>query len=439
MTMTSTRFSIASIAASVLFVTMVAAPASAGTMQTEGHDFIHRKLAQNSDYDSVVSLNIVGGSNAGTQPVAGTPDMLASGVIVGGRFLLTAAHNVDTASRIYANINGKTIEARRWIVNTNHYNYNYTTVDRNRKSEDYQPFPVMTSRSFEEGHDIAIIELSERIPNARNIKATLNRKVNQANGKTGTIVGYGVTGEGLLGANALSIPGVKRAGQNKIDILNTAQGGQLGIDFDVDPTNPVFSSPLNPKFNSFTGRVEGIDESDVPIAQEYMPAVGDSGGGLFVDGKLAGITSWSTRSDSSYFSQAYFTTIAKHYKWITTNIRALNGRGNFRGNLKVFLDLDNVDIPDPEDPTSTISVPRFAKISDWGAPDFPLIPERAENMASQDYDGTDGANTFGFVFSDPLRSYSPLSYQYPASAVPEPASLALLSLGGLAMLRRTRN
>ncbi len=422
MTVTSTRSRITAAIAAITLAGLAPSDVSAGTMQTAGHDFIHRNLANQSTYDSVVSLNIIGSTGAGTQ----TGDTLASGVIIGGRYLLTAAHNVDFATDIFVNVRGKTVRASRWVVNVNHYNWDFSDVNRDRADSEYNPFPDMTSRGFEEGHDIALIELPTRIPRARTMRAKLSGNVNQANGKTGTIVGFGAAGDGEFGFDLASGPGVKRAGQNKIDILNSAIGGQLSVDFDVEPTDPIFNSPLNPKFNSFTGQVEGITEDDIPLSQEYMPAVGDSGGGLFVNGNtLAGITSWTSRSDSTFFSQAYFTTIAKHRRWITDNIQALKGLRVFRGNLKVWQEIPDTDPP------------RFNKISDFGAPGFALIPEREDRMG----DGIDDAadNTFGFVFSDPLRSPGPLSYKVDGSAVPEPASLALLSLGGLAMLRRTRD
>ncbi|MEZ6191462.1 MAG: trypsin-like serine protease [Phycisphaerales bacterium] len=417
MILTKTQRLAAAIASTGLMFGLVVTTSQAGTMQANSYDYIHRRMANESTYDSVVSLDIVGGTTNS-----------ASAVIIGGRYLVTAAHNVDEAADIFVNVRGDTIRASRWVVNVNHYNWDFSEVNRNRQSDDYNPFPNMINRGFEEGNDIAIIELSKRIPQARNMKAKLSRNVNQATGKTGTIVGFGQAGSGALGIDPTSLPGIKRAGTNKIDNVNRAIGGQLSVDFDADPnlyrTLQTDAGVLLPPslYDTFTGEYH-IEPDDIPLAQEYMPAVGDSGGGLFINGNtLAGITSWSSRSNSEYFSQAYFTTIAKHYNWIRDNIKALKGRQDFRGNLDVWQEIEGAD-----------PGPRYFKVSDFGAPGFALIPERADRMG----DDLDGDNVFGFVFSDPYSFSGALGYQTPGS-VPEPASLALLTLGGLAMIRRTR-
>lgn len=53
---------------------------------------------------------------------------------------------------------------------------------------------------------------------------------------------------------------------------------------------------------------------------EFLPNIGDSGGGLFIDGKLAGITSLvmarDHKTDSTYGDEAAFTEIYPHIDWI---------------------------------------------------------------------------------------------------------------------------
>ncbi len=422
---TSTRFQAIAIAVPALVAGLFAAPALAGTMQSVGHDFIHRSIAKDRQYDSVVRLDINNGSSTAGNP---SGQFIASGVVIGSRYLLTAAHNIDNANQISTVIRGKTYRGSRWVAHVGNYNWDFTDVVRDQKADDFKPFPDMLSRSFQFGNDIAIIELSQRIPNAKNIRAKLSKNVSQANGRTGTIVGFGTAGDGTgittPGDGTAANFGTKRAGHNKIDILNRNIGGSLGVDFDVDPSNPIFSSLSNPKFNPFSGRVDEISNNDIPISGEYMPSIGDSGGGLFVNGDvLAGITSWTSRNNSEYFSQAYFTTVAKHRGWIRANIQALKGLRDFRGNLKVREEFE-AEVPDGMGGTTTET--RYRRVSDFGATNFSLLEER----------GDDPGDVFGIIVEDPGSFSGRLNG---ATPLPEPTSLTLLGLGGLAVLRRTRH
>ena len=71
--------------------------------------------------------------------------------------------------------------------------------------------------------------------------------------------------------------------------------------------------------------------------------------------------------------------------------------------------------------------------------------ETGEHFDVEHNIGEEGENDYFFndIYSggDDGSVPGPLSYVWypPGSAVPEPASFALLSLGGLAMLRRTRD
>jgi hypothetical protein len=58
---------------------------------------------------------------------------------------------------------------------------------------------------------------------------------------------------------------------------------------------------------------------------EFLPNVGDSGGGLFVQGKLAGITSLvlsaDKKADSNYGDEGAFVQIYPHLEWIEKNVK----------------------------------------------------------------------------------------------------------------------
>ncbi len=435
MNLTPTRLQAVAIAASLSVTGALSAPAVAGTMATDFHYNMHQNIASSPDYDCVAQLNI---THEGDNDNTSFGYSIASGVVVGGRFLVTAAHNIDTASNIEVKVKGKSYHASRWVIHKGHYNYDFSDVNRNRLDEDYNPFPAITSRGFEEGHDIAIIELDTRITGAKNIKAKLLRNSARATGEVGTIVGYGAAGNGADGSDVTSLFGVKLAGYNKIEKAGVSMANQLVTDFDVEPyrlssldTVGLPSSIYNP----FTGEFN-IDEDDIPVAGEYMPALGDSGGGLFVRDKvLAGITSWTSRANSEYFSKAYYTPIATHYNWIRQNIQALNGRGDFRQNLALWTIVE-VEKPDPDPDAAadaTITVPRYIPVSNYGATGRSLM-----GFGDMGTDGDVGywgfdtglGNTFGIDYTDEFRNQA---------ALPEPTSLALLSLGGLAMLRRGKH
>jgi hypothetical protein len=128
--------------------------------------------------------------------------------------------------------------------------------------------------------------------------------------KPATIVGFGMTGTGLTG----SLPdsgGVKRAGENVIDALGSA----IGASDNYSLTD--FDSPFA-NANSFG--------DEFPLDLEYKTAVGDSGGGVFIDEGgakvLAGIPSFSAYADdianSSYGEIDGFVRVTLFTGWIST-------------------------------------------------------------------------------------------------------------------------
>ena len=107
-----------------------------------------------------------------------------------------------------------------------------------------------------------------------------------------TIAGYGLTGTFRTGASLSD--GKRRAGQNKIE---AAAMGVL-----------ICSASV------------GADK--LPL--EFMIASGDSGGGMYIGNKLAGINSFLMASDKvpngSYGDESAFTRISTHAAWIEREI-----------------------------------------------------------------------------------------------------------------------
>jgi len=111
-------------------------------------------------------------------------------------------------------------------------------------------------------------------------------------GKICTISGYGSTGTFLTGAKLLD--NIRRGGSNKID----------SIDRDL-----LICSP------SAQNKTE----------LEFMIATGDSGGGLFIGNKLAGINSCVLAVDkipnSNYSDECGHTRVSKYINWIRNKMK----------------------------------------------------------------------------------------------------------------------
>ncbi len=58
---------------------------------------------------------------------------------------------------------------------------------------------------------------------------------------------------------------------------------------------------------------------------EWLPNTGDSGGGLFINGHLAGITSYvigmDGKANSTYGDKGAFTEIYPYLKWINSHVK----------------------------------------------------------------------------------------------------------------------
>ena len=146
-------------------------------------------------------------------------------------------------------------------------------------------------------------------------------------GLLGTNVGYGRSGTGTSGMN--SDAGVKRAGQNMIDarggmVTRMGSGTLLNL-------NGISSTVLFQDFDHPTNLVASSMGSVTPVAQEYLIASGDSGGGLFIDvggaTKLVGVNSFlaslpypldTTGTNADYGDLAGVVSVQSFENWIFT-------------------------------------------------------------------------------------------------------------------------
>lgn len=187
----------------------------------------------------------------------------ASGVAIKSRWVLTAAHVVKNAKTCSVNTSNKNINVS---VKIPHHNFN---------SDNFGYY------------DIALIYLDEDI--GLDTYPELYKDTNEI-GKVCVISGYGITGTFLTGATISD--GNKRAGSNKVNYIDRHL------------------------------LICNLEDSNTNL--EFLIASGDSGGGLFIDKKLAGINSCVMTSgknpNSAYGSESGHTRVSQHFKWILENI-----------------------------------------------------------------------------------------------------------------------
>lgn len=240
--------------------------ASAIVIRADRSDSQYLDLAKSSAYASV-------GRFDGATSAFG---FIASGTLIAPDWVLTAGHVVDQATSLNFSIGGSTYAANQMVANPS------------------------WNGDLLAGYDIALVHLSKSVPGITPAKRYTG---NMERGVTTTMVGYGMTGNGLTGSTGLD--GNKRAAQNVIDQYQNSR--LMLADFD------------NPK-----NRSDSSMGSSTALTLEGMIAPGDSGGGMFItSGKntyLAGVTSFAGAFDgqvnSDYGDLGGFTRVSAFNAWI---------------------------------------------------------------------------------------------------------------------------
>jgi hypothetical protein len=265
----SDRTALFSLVSSMVFCT--ALTVNAGVIQDDIDPIKHVNLAAN--YSTVGQVF--------TQTNSGA-FYAASATVIGSNWILTAAHVVDDITSLTFNFASESEAASSWFAH-----------------EDW-------NGDLGKGYDIALVRFDNLDFGDFGITpATLYRGSDEI-GRVGTSVGYGLTGTGSTGFisnNDLN----KRAGKNVIDaeLVTKGKGNRVLLsDFD---------NPDDPSDSSY-GSVN-------PLDLEYLIAPGDSGGGLFIDGMLAGVHSfgWGRldgNPNSDYGDVSGHTRVSSFTSWI---------------------------------------------------------------------------------------------------------------------------
>jgi hypothetical protein len=208
----------------------------------------------------------------------------ASACLIDDYNFLTAAHVVHGAAVCYVTVEDIKFPIKRIIINKHFKDPAMSPLMD--LLEETNPEEEVEQKEFGFG-DLAI-GYSEK-PFGLKYYPPLYEKEDEA-GKLCSISGYGLTGTFYTGIKKSD--NKKRAGSNKVDITSG---------------DKIICSPSKKYDSSYT-------------SLEFMIGSGDSGGGLFIDGKLAGINSCVMaigRSPSSkYGEESGHTRISKFIGWI---------------------------------------------------------------------------------------------------------------------------
>ncbi len=265
-------------AALVAVVMTFSSTGQAGTIRSDQPQQAYLGLGAAAAYAGVGRLDFT--TSAGSY--------VGSGTLIAPDWVLTAGHVVDKAQTMTFTVNGTQYVGSNWLANPG-WNGNLLS-----------------------GYDLGLVHLNAPVTGVAPAKRYADKK---EVGKVGTAVGFGMTGTGLTGATYYD--GQKRAGQNVIDAYygGSAASARLFVsDFD----NPT--SRLAMQDNQLGDRNA--------LNLEYLIAPGDSGGGVFINGLLAGVNSFIAakdgKVDADYGDISGHVRVSVFNSWIDSIIAGLD-------------------------------------------------------------------------------------------------------------------
>ncbi len=242
-------------------------------------------------YDGVVSITTV---MANGDAYGGSGSLLTTGM-----HILTAAHVVCAPnSNEVAPVSGITVTFDL-PSGTVVYNVSQVIVNPN-----YTGF-------VELGGDLAVLVLESPAPTTVE-RYDIYRSYDELD-RVFEMVGYGIAGNGETGA---TLPfGTKRSGENRFE----ATSDQL--DSTVAPDGLVYDFDSGLAADDTLGLLLGIHDLGVGV-NEACASHGDSGGPNFIDGKIAGVTSYGTSDTSPFGTIGVDVRVSLYADWIDQSLRS---------------------------------------------------------------------------------------------------------------------
>lgn len=386
--------------------------ASAGVIRDDRSDTLYTDLAATSPYAATGFFQTVNGS-----AISG------SGTLIGNRWVLSAAH--------------VSLGNRQFVLNGVEYGIEQIIRD---------PSWTGAGTGIPNGHDLMLVKLDAPVLGVT--PATLTDgglAPNDVLDEIATFTGYGTTGNGLTGApsSAGTNEGTARAGQNVLDRAGLTINTQNGP---VTYASNVLFADFDHPNDANEPETYNIFGSPTALNLEYLVALFDSGGGLFVNDNgndvLIGVHSavFSRNvdgiADNSFeygdISASTMVTAAD-LVWINDTIVVPTIAGDFDGDGEVGqTDLDLVlhfwgaSVADGEAPdvgwTNTLGV--------TGG----LVGQDELALVLQNW----GNTTALLAELDAIALLTGLTESELQAIVPEPGTLALLAFGAGGLLARRR-
>jgi hypothetical protein len=238
-----------------------------------------------------------------------------SGVLLnGGRVVLTSAHVLDGADAVTVRMD---LPAGRINVPALQYAL-------------HPLFDADNSNS-----DLALVWLGEPAP-ASAERSTLYRSGDEV-GRDITLVGYGLPGDGFTGyGESDRVAPAKHLADNRFDTTGNAVKDALGGGIAWDPlpgSQLIIDFDNGSSENDALGMLMGLRDIGRG-ADEGLIAPGDSGGPAFIDGRVAGVATYTASlsrngqspdvndvQDSSFGEIASFQRVSYYQQWIDRSLR----------------------------------------------------------------------------------------------------------------------
>jgi len=197
-----------------------------------------------------------------------------------GEFVLTAAHVADGLD----------------VSDTRAYFGSLNTPERTKVDVSAAFIHPDWDGQYLIGNDLALLKLAESAPEDAQ-RYDIYRGDAEV-GAVGVKAGYGQSGSGTTGTDVPPFfSGTKRAGKNKYDALGDIFGDVFDDNFGL---RPLDGAQLAYDFDDGTADHDAFGMfyslADLGVGfYEVCAAPGDSGGPTFIDGQVAGVTSYSLR------------------------------------------------------------------------------------------------------------------------------------------------